>query len=129
MKIALVHDYLKEIGGAERVLMAFQEMFPEAPIYTAYKFPEYWGEFKISNVIESWGRFLPFLPKFISYYAILSPLFFKSFDLSEYDLVIVSQTGGYFPNGVRIGPKTKLVTYCHTPPRFCMAMKQPQRKK
>ena len=118
MKIALVHDYLKEIGGAERVLMAFQEMFPEAPIYTAYKFPEYWGEFKISNVIESWGRFLPFLPKFISYYTILSPLFFKSFDLSDYDLVIVSQTGGYFPNGVRVGPKTKLVTYCHTPPRF-----------
>ncbi|MEK7504234.1 MAG: glycosyltransferase [Patescibacteria group bacterium] len=118
MKIALVHDYLKEIGGAERVLMAFQEMFPEAPIYTAYKFPKYWGEFKINNVIESWGRFLPFLPKFISYYTILSPFFFKSFDLSEYDLVIVSQTGGYFPNGVKIGPKTKLITYCHTPPRF-----------
>ena len=118
MKIALVHDYLKEIGGAERVLMAFQEMFPEAPIYTAYKVPKYWGEFKINNVIESWGRFLPFLPKFISYYTILSPFFFKSFDLSEYDLVIVSQTGGYFPNGVKIGPKTKLITYCHTPPRF-----------
>ncbi|MDP1743537.1 MAG: glycosyltransferase [Candidatus Amesbacteria bacterium] len=118
MKIALVHDYFKEIGGAERVLMALQEMFPEAPVYTAYAFPKFWGEFKINNVIESWGKYLPFLPKFISYYTILSPLFFMSFDLSEYDLVIVSQTGGYFPNGVKIGPKTKLVTYCHTPPRF-----------
>lgn len=123
MKIALVHDYFKEIGGAERVLMAFAEMFPDAPVYTAYKFPEYWGEFKINNIIESWGKYLPFLPKFISYYTILSPLFFKSFDLSDYDLVIVSQTGGYFPNGVKIGPKTKLVTYCHTPPRFLYGYK------
>ncbi|MEK7163824.1 MAG: glycosyltransferase [Patescibacteria group bacterium] len=118
MKIALVHDYFKEIGGAERVLMTFQEMFPDAPVYTAYAFPKYWGEFNINNVVESWGKYLPFLPRFISYYTILSPLFFRSFDLSDYDLVIVSQTGGYFPNGVKIGPKTKLVTYCHTPPRF-----------
>lgn len=118
MKVAIVHDYLKEIGGAERVLMVLCEMFPDAPVYTAYKFPEYWADFKINNVKESWGKYLPFLPKFISYYTILSPLFFRSFDLSDYDLVIVSQTGGYFPNGVKIGPKTKLITYCHTPPRF-----------
>lgn len=125
MKIAIVHDYLKEIGGAERVLSALQEMFPDAPVYTAYKFPEYWGPPSSLNEIlrrgeirESWGKYLPFLPKFISYYTILSPLFFRSFDLSDYDLVMVSQTGGYFPNGVKIGPKTKLITYCHTPPRF-----------
>ncbi len=118
-KIAIVHDYLKEIGGAERVLMTLQEMFPDAPVYTSYKFPEYWGEFRgFGEVRESWGRYLPFLPKFISYYTILSPLFFKSFDLSDFDLVIVSQTGGYFPNGVKVGSKTKLITYCHTPPRF-----------
>ncbi len=118
MKVAIVHDYLKEIGGAERVLMALKEIYPDAPVYTAYKFPEYWTDFKINNVVESWGKYLPFLPKFLSYYTILSPLFFRSFDLSNYDLVIVSQTGGYFPNGVKIGPQTKLITYCHTPPRF-----------
>lgn len=122
MKVAIVHDYLKEIGGAERVLMALCEMFPDAPVYTAYKFPRYFGEFReigeVWDIRESWGKYLPFLPKFLSYYTILSPLFFRSFDLSDYDLVIVSQTGGYFPNGVKIGPKTKLITYCHTPPRF-----------
>ena len=37
MKIALVHDYLKEFGGAERVLMALHELWPEAPIYTAFR--------------------------------------------------------------------------------------------
>ena len=36
MKIALVHDQLNEFGGAERVLLAMSEMWPEAPIYTAY---------------------------------------------------------------------------------------------
>ncbi|KKS32977.1 MAG: Mannosyl transferase [Candidatus Amesbacteria bacterium GW2011_GWA2_42_12] len=122
MKVAIVHDYLKEIGGAERVLMALKEIFPDAPVYTAYKFSRFWGEFREIgekwDIRESWGKYLPFLPKFLSYYTILSPLFFRSFDLSDYDLVIVSQTGGYFPNGVKIGPKTKLVTYCHTPPRF-----------
>ena len=122
LRVALVHDYLKEIGGAERVLMALKEMFPDAPVYTAYKFPKYWGQFRETimkwDIRESWGKWLPFLPRFISYYTILSPLFFSRMDLSDYDLVIVSATGGYFPNGVRIGEKTRLITYCHTPPRF-----------
>lgn len=122
MKVAIVHDYLKEIGGAERVLLALKEIYPEADVYTAYKFPEYWGQFRKTmetwNIRESWGKFLPCLPKFISYYTIVSPWFFTTMDLSQYDLVIVSQTGGYFPNGVKIGLKTKLITYSHTPPRF-----------
>lgn len=122
MRIALVHDYLKEPGGAEAVLMAFKNMFPEAPVYTAYAFPKYWGRYKEImsgwDIRQSWGRYLPFLPNFISYYTILSPLFFRTMDLSKYDLVIISQTGGYFPNGVKVGIKTKVITYCHTPPRF-----------
>lgn len=122
MKVALVHDYLKEPGGAEAVLMTLKEMYPDAPVYTAYKFPQFWGRYKEVldrwEMHESWGRFLPFLPKLLSHYTILSPLFFWGFDLSDYDLVIISATGGYFPNAIRFGPKTKVITYCHTPPRF-----------
>lgn len=122
MRVALAHDYLKEPGGAEAVLMALKEIWPEAPVYTAYAFPQYWGRYadllKGWEIKQSWGRWLPFLPKLISHYTILSPLFFQSFDLSDYDLVVVSATGGYFPYAVKIGPKTKLVAYCHTPPRF-----------
>lgn len=122
MKVALVHDYLKEPGGAEAVLATLKEMYPDAPVYTAYKFPDYWGRYKETmakwNIKESFGRLMPFLPKFISYYTIISPWFFSSMDLSGYDLVIVSQTGGYFPNRVKTGPATKMLTYCHTPPRF-----------
>ncbi len=122
MKIALVHDYLKEPGGAEAVLAAFKEIWPEAPVYTAFKFPKFWG--RMAGVMskweihESWGKYLPFLPNWISYYTAISPKFFSSMDLSDFDVVIVSQTGGYFPNAVKIGPQTKLITYCHTPPRF-----------
>jgi glycosyltransferase involved in cell wall biosynthesis len=122
MKAALVHDYLKEPGGAEAVLMTLKEMYPEAPVYTAYKFPDYWGRYKEVmdkwEIRESWGRYLPFLPAFLSYYTVISPLFFSKMDLSEYDLVIISATGGYFPNGIKTGPNTKVITYCHTPPRF-----------
>src|SRR3989344_6066813 len=122
MKVALVHDYLKEIGGAERVLMALHDIFSDAPVYTAYKFPEYWGHYRDElekwDIRESWGKWLPFLPNFLSYYTILSPLFFLAMDLSENDLVIISATGGYFPNGIKVGPKTRIITYCHTPPRF-----------
>lgn len=118
----MVHDYLKEWGGAEAVLAVFHEMFPEAPVYTAFAFPEYWGRHKSEvgkwTIRQSWGRFLPFLPKLISHYSILSPLFFSTMNLTNFDLVIISQTGGYFPNGIRVGPKTKILTYCHTTPRF-----------
>jgi hypothetical protein len=66
MKIALVHDYLKEMGGAEVVLIALKEMFPEATVYTAYKFPKYWGwaEQIMNNwdIKESFGKYLPGLP-------------------------------------------------------------------
>lgn len=117
-----MHDYLKEPGGAEAVLEELHEMWPEAPIYTAYAFPEHWGRYREEmekwEIKQSWGRYLPFLPKFLSYYTILSPLFFSKMDLSGYDLVVISQTGGYFPNGIKTGPKTKVITYCHTPPHF-----------
>ena len=59
MKIALVHDYLKEVGGAEKVLMALKEIWPETPVFTAYKLPKYWGEYGSIlgswDVRESWG--------------------------------------------------------------------------
>ena len=122
MKIALVHDYLKEVGGAEKVLMALKEIWPETPVFTAYKLPKYWGEYGPIlgswDVRESWGKYLPWADKLLSYYTIISPLFFKYLDLSGYDVVIISATGGYFPNGIKVGRGTKIITYCHTPPRF-----------
>ena len=121
MKVAIVHDYIKEYGGAERVLEALCEVFPKAPVYTSVYLPSYLGphreRFRKINIKTSWAQYLPFKAKLISPIRIISPFLFRSFDFSGYDVVIVSQTGAYFPNSIIKG-KAKLITYCHTPPRY-----------
>jgi len=118
-KIALVHDYLKEFGGAERVLRALADIFPQAPIYTAFvdRDSDAGRFFSDRNIIESsWGRLLK-KKNLYSPFRFLAPLVWGSLNLSDYDLVITS-CSGYFARGFQIGEKTKVVAYCHTPPRF-----------
>lgn len=121
MKIAIVHDYIKEYGGAERVLEALHEMFPDAPIYTSVYLPEFLGphkdRFKNWNVKTSALQYLPFKSKLISPFRIISPLIFRLFNFSDYDIVITSATGAYMPNAISKG-NAKLICYCHTPPRY-----------
>lgn len=128
MRIAIVHDYIKEYGGAERVLEELHKMYPDAPIYTSIFAPEYLGphvwNFRQMDIRTSFLQYIPFKEKLISIFRLISPLAFYSFDLSSYDVVIVSQTGAYFPNMIRKGPSTssgsstKLICYTHTPPRY-----------
>jgi glycosyltransferase involved in cell wall biosynthesis len=113
MKIALVHDYIKEFGGAERVLLTLHEMFPQAPIYTIYYRG---GGLRNAKVIESWFGKLPFCEKLISPLRFLIPFIWSSFDFSEYDLVISSASWA-ITKGFASG-KTKEICYCHTPPRY-----------
>ncbi len=122
MRIAIVHDYIKEYGGAERVLEELHKLFPEAPIYTSIYAPEYLGPhvwaFRQMNIKTSFLNLIPYREKLISIFRLLSPFAFWSFDLSKFDIVIVSQTGAYFPNLVQKGRSTKIITYTHTPPRY-----------
>src|SRR6185295_10850366 len=92
LKVALVHDYIGEYGGAERVLEVLAEMFPEAPIYTAYvvKSSKAYEHFKGRKIHESWAAVIPFFPKLSSPLRFLTPLIWGSLDLSKYDLVISS---------------------------------------
>ncbi len=119
MKIALVHDYLKEYGGAERVLQALHEIWPEAPIYTAFQVKNSAAgkAFAKAKVIESPLAFLIKYQNLYSPLRFLAPLIWKSFDFSDYDLVITSASW-YITRGFRVGPKTKIICYCHTPPRY-----------
>lgn len=121
MKVALVHDYIKEYGGAERVLEALKEAFPDAPIYTTVYLPNFLGphrkRFQNFKIITSKAQFLPFKAKLISPLRLIAPWLFKSFDFSGFDVVIVSQTGGYFPNSINKKNAVQ-ITYCHTPPRY-----------
>ncbi len=121
MKIAIVHDYIKEYGGAERVLETLLELYPEADIFTSVYLPSFLGpheeRFKSFKIETSPAQYLPFKAKLISPLRIIAPFLFRSFDFSGYDVVIVSQTGGYFPNS--INKKTAVqICYCHTPPRY-----------
>ncbi len=124
MKIALVHDYLKEFGGAERVLMALHEIWPKAPIYTAFyvKSSAAGKAFSKAKIIES--QLAPLI-KYKNLYSLLrflTPLIWKSFDLSAYDLVITSASW-YITKGFKVSPKTKVICYCHTPPRWLYGYK------
>jgi glycosyltransferase involved in cell wall biosynthesis len=118
VKIALVHDYLKEYGGAERVLKAFHEIWPEAPIYTIYwkKNSPAGKAFAGAKIIRSWFGYLPFCDKLISPLRFLIPLIWKSFNFSGYDLVISSASWAVTKGFA--GGKTKEICYCHTPPRY-----------
>lgn len=124
LKIALVHDYLKEYGGAESVLEVLSDIFPDAPIFTTLYSPSSFGphasrlEKKWSHRIrQSFFRHIPFAPKLISPLRLLSPMAFKSFNFAGYDLIISSATGAYFPNALN-KKQAKLFCYCHTPPRY-----------
>ncbi len=122
MKVALVHDYLREYGGAERVLEALHEIFPDAPIYTAYYNPESLGEngkrFKGWDIRTSWFQKFPFANQLLSPFRIFGPMMFESFDLSEYDLVISSSSATHLAKAVITKPETLHISYIHTPPRF-----------
>lgn len=124
LKIAIVHDYIKEYGGAERVVEALHEIYPDAPIYTSVYLPHYLGPHR--SRVEKWDirplkliSWIPFRGKLLSPLRLFSPFLFRMIDLSEYDVVIVSAAGTYTsPNYVRKGENTLHICYCHTPPRY-----------
>lgn len=121
MKIALVHDYIKEYGGAERVLETLHEMYPDAPVFTLVYCPEFLGPHR--KRFENWDiktsplNDIPFKEKFISIYRLFAPLLFQFFNFSGYDVILVSATGAYNPT-ILNKKSAKLICYCHTPPRY-----------
>lgn len=119
MKVALVHDYIKEYGGAERVLKALTEIYPDAPVYTAFRVKGSTAdkEFPGKKIIESWLAPILKVWKLYSPLRFLAPIIWKSFDLSAYDIVITSSSW-YITRGFKVGAKTKVICYCHTPPRW-----------
>jgi glycosyltransferase involved in cell wall biosynthesis len=119
MKIALVHDYLSEYGGAERVLSVLSEMYPEAPIYTAFAMEgsSAWKAFRDKKIIESSIAKILKFKKLYSPLRFLAPLVWENFDFSGFDIVI-SSASWYITKGIITKAPTKHVCYCHTPPRY-----------
>jgi glycosyltransferase involved in cell wall biosynthesis len=120
MKVALVHDFLREYGGAERVLEAIHEMWPEAPLFTsfvdwealgnqAYRFRNW--DIRTSPIADNW-----LVRKFHSPLRFLAPKIWESFDLSGYDIVL-SSSGWFICRGVRVKEPSVHICYIHHPPR------------
>lgn len=120
MKVALVHDYLKEFGGAERVLEVLHEMWPEAPIFTAFVMREKWGPHRSRlekwDIKTTWMQKLPWKDRLTSHYALLGPMAFESLDLKEYD-VVINSTNPYVSKAVITHPNQLHIAYVHTPPK------------
>ena len=117
MRIALVHDYLNQYGGAERVLEALHDGAPTAPVYTSiYDHAAMPAQYQTWQIHTSWMQYLPGWRRFFRHYFMLYPLAFNSFDLSAYDLVISSSSA--YAKGVRVRPGAVHICYCHTPMRF-----------
>lgn len=111
MKVAIVHDWLIG-GGAEQVVEALHEMFPEAPIYTSYATDE-WRKRLNGKVVTGYLQHLPRLRKFVPF---LRAWWFSHLDLSGYDLVISSS--GAEAKGIRVPKGVKHINYCHAPTHY-----------
>lgn len=121
MKIALVHDQLKEFGGAERVLIALKKVFPKAHVYTSFYIPQALGKHAIHftdwSISTSWAQRVPFFDRLYSPLRFLAPYIWESFDFSTYD-VVISSSGWYMSKGILTQPTTKHICYLHHPPRY-----------
>lgn len=117
MKIAIVHEILVKLGGAERVLKVLADMFPNAPIYTLFHNAEKTDDWfkgrdirtsslqKSYSLLKKQRLLLPKMRRAI-----------EEFDFSDFDVVISSSSG--FAHGIKTGPNTKHINYCHSPMRY-----------
>ncbi len=117
LRVALVHDYLNQYGGAERVLEELHELFPTAPVYTSMYWPEKMSaKIRGLDVRTSFMQKLPLVTRNHQPFLLLYPLAFESFDFSSFDVVISNSSA--FCKGVVTSPDTLHICYCLTPMRW-----------
>lgn len=116
MKTALVYDRINKWGGAERVLLALHELFPDAPLYTSVydKKNAPWAE--KFNIKTSFLQNIPYAKSHHELIPFLMPIAFEQFNFDEYDLVISITSES--AKGIITKPKTHHICYCLTPTRY-----------
>ena len=117
MKVALVCDWLTNVGGAEKVILKIHQLYPHAPIYTSQYDPKGIDWFRDADVRTGWLQKFP--AKLRRLIGPLRQWYFSHLDLSEYDLVI-SVTGAE-AKAVRV-PKGIHISYCHVPTQYYWQM-------
>ncbi|PIS06871.1 glycosyltransferase family 4 protein [Candidatus Berkelbacteria bacterium CG06_land_8_20_14_3_00_43_10] len=118
LKVAIVHDFLMQVGGAEKILESFVELFPQAEVFTMVA-----DQKNITNILPHQKVHLSFLqnipgnPKNYKLYLGLMPMATQSFDLSEFDLVL-SNTSAFVKGVITDTKKTVHICYLNTPTRY-----------
>jgi len=117
-KVALVHDWLVKLGGAEQVLAALLEIWPEAPVYTlVYEADGPCSSFTRGHSVKtSFIQKLPGGEQGYRKYLPLMPLAIEQFDLSEYDIIVSSCHA--VAKGVLTSPQQQHIAYLHAPFRY-----------
>lgn len=117
--VALVHDYLNQRGGAERVVLNMAKIWPDAPIYTSlYRDGSTFDEFRGRHIHTSWMQQLPVDRRFRTLMP-LYPAAFRQLGPIDADVVISSSSG--WAHSVRTAPTSRHVVYCHAPARWLYA--------
>lgn len=116
LKIAIVCDWLTNMGGAEKVILALHQLFPKAPIYTSIYNPARMEGFERAVIHTSYLQRMPWAKNKHQLYLGLMPSVFEQFDLNGYDIVISSSHS--CAKGIITKPETLHVCYCHSPMRY-----------
>ncbi len=116
-RIALVHDYFIQMGGAERVAEALHQLFPQAPLYTTVALNHRLTPgLRDAAIHTSFMQRMPAIERKFRQYFLLYPWAVERLDLSRYDLIVSSSSG--YGKGVHRGARAIHVCYCHTPMRW-----------
>ena len=116
-RIALIHDWLNQLGGAENVLEELVRMFPGAPVFTSMYAPEIMpAAYRAWDIRTTFMQRLPGVTTHHQAYMPIYPLAFSRVDLAGYDLILSNKSG--FCHGVSVPVGATHICYCLTPTRF-----------
>ncbi|MCY4062956.1 MAG: glycosyltransferase [Chloroflexi bacterium] len=117
MKIALVHDWLNQVGGAEDVLDALVRQYPASPVYTSIfdkrRMPAHYQAWDIRTL---WTDRLPAMHRRHQAYLPLYPLAWNNLKVDRFDVILSNKSG--FCHGLRFSPESLHICYCLTPTRY-----------
>ncbi|CAM3784086.1 glycosyltransferase [Alicyclobacillus pomorum] len=124
-RVVLVHDYLNQLGGAEKVVGVLHEMFPEAPVYTSIvDRNRLWSNLADADIRPSFMQHIPLIRKKFKWFFMLYPFAFRMLRIPDCDVVISSSSA--YAKGIKLPRRSRPVhiCYCHTPMRFAWNFEQ-----
>lgn len=116
LRVVIVYDRVNKWGGAERVLLALHDIFPDAPLFTSVYNSDTTPWAKVFLITTSFLQKIPFTKSHHEYFPFLMPLAFESFSFDEFDLVISVTSEA--AKGIITKPQTKHICLCLTPTRY-----------